>query len=519
MQVENKIALEKPRSFPDYFTVLRAKVVESVKAIAGSRWLPWVIISVGILLRANLYLMNRSLWLDEATQALNIVNRGFLRLLEPLDYNQVAPIGYLMIERLAVRLFGDNELALRLFPFLSGIASLFLFYHVAKRYVQPTAVLIGLALVAFSTVLIYYSQELRQYSSDVSTALVLLWLGLSLYQTEITLSNATVVGLIGAVLVWFSHPAIFVLTGVGATLSLSGLIQRQWKRLLLLSISYLLWVGSFITFYFFFALNKYPNLVTLNIQGGFFLPPPEASNLYLGWLAAKFIGLFQDPLGFAQWGIPLFTFLVGSVWMIRRDGAKLMFLLSPLFFALLASGLRGYPFYGRFLMFIVPSMMLLIAQGTAQIASWLKDRSAFSGILLTGLLILPPALSLNPTTPIIREEIRPVLGYMSQRYHRGDVIYLYYFSVYAYGYYASKVGLPTDNYVNGVASRDNWHKYEEDLSKLKGNARVWIVFAHIYRTTGADEERLFLHFLDNMGTRLDSFSAPGASVYLYDLSH
>ncbi len=492
------------------------ELADGVKAAVNSRWLPWVVIGIGILLRANMYLMNRSLWLDEATQALNIVNRDFLRLLEPLDYNQVAPIGYLMIERLAVRLLGDNEFALRLFPFLSGIASLFLFYHVAKRYVQPPAVLVGLALVAFSSALIYYSQELRQYSSDVSVALVFLWLGLALYQTEIASPKVILAGLIGAVLVWFSHPAIFVLAGIGATLSLSDLIKRHWKRLSLLAISYILWVGSFMIFYIFFALNKYPYLVMINTQGGGFLPPPEASNLYLGWLAAKFIGIFENPLGFAQWGIPAFMFLVGSVWMMHRDGAKLIFLLSPLVFALLASALRGYPFGGRFLMFIVPSMMLLIAEGTAQIASWLNDRAAFLGILLTGLLILPPVISLDPTTPIIREEIRPVLGYLSQHYQKGDVIYLYYFSVYAYWYYAPKVELPTDSYVNGVASRDNWHKYEDDLKKLKGNARVWIVFSHYYR--GADEERLFLHFLDNMGTQLDSFKAPGAAVYLYDLS-
>ncbi len=511
--MDNEVAL-KLRDFSDRVSAARAKIAASARLVAYSRWLPIGIIGIGIVLRANMYLMNRSLWLDEVTQALNIVNRDFLQLLEPLDYN-VAPIGYVMIERLAVRLLGDNEFALRLFPFLSGIASLFLFYHVAKRYVQPTAVLVGLTLVSLSTILIYYSQELRQYSSDVAIALVILWLGLELYQTEITLPKAVLVGLVGALLVWFSHPAIFMLAGVGVTLSLSDLSQRRWNRISLLSISYLLWLGSFAFFYLFFALNKYPNMTA--VFSGTFLPSPQTSNLYVGWFADKFIGMFQSPLGFTQWAMPVFTFLVGGIWMMQRERAKITLLLFPLFFALLASAFRGYPFEGRWLMFIVPSMMLLIADGTTRVAKWLSDREVYAGILFVTLLVIQPLLYSSPPFPANREEIRPVLGYTSQRYKKGDVIYLYYFSVFAYMYYAPKVGLPTDNYVQGVASRNDWHKYEEDLQKLRGNARVWIVFSHSYRTFASDEERLFLHFLDNMGSRLDSFNSPGAAVYLYDL--
>lgn len=73
------------------------------------------------------YLYNRSLWADEAVLALNIVNRSYLELLQPLDYDQAAPIGFLIVEKFAVQLFGDNEYSLRLFPLLSGIISLLLF--------------------------------------------------------------------------------------------------------------------------------------------------------------------------------------------------------------------------------------------------------------------------------------------------------------------------------------------------------------------------------------------------------
>ena len=39
-----------------------------------------------VLLRVRQYATNRSLWQDESSLALNIVERGFRGLLEPLDY-------------------------------------------------------------------------------------------------------------------------------------------------------------------------------------------------------------------------------------------------------------------------------------------------------------------------------------------------------------------------------------------------------------------------------------------------
>ncbi|MCG8347258.1 MAG: hypothetical protein MI924_05695, partial [Chloroflexales bacterium] len=97
------------------------------------------VLGIGVLIRLLQYLANRSIWFDEARIALNITNRSFAELLQPLDYDQAAPLGFLLIERLAVKVLGNSEYALRLWPLVGGIASLFLFYRLSQALLRtPT---------------------------------------------------------------------------------------------------------------------------------------------------------------------------------------------------------------------------------------------------------------------------------------------------------------------------------------------------------------------------------------------
>src|SRR5256885_16763608 len=50
-----------------------------------SRQLVFLLVGVGIFLRVAQYLANRSLWIDEAWLALNLLSRSFEHLTKPLD--------------------------------------------------------------------------------------------------------------------------------------------------------------------------------------------------------------------------------------------------------------------------------------------------------------------------------------------------------------------------------------------------------------------------------------------------
>ena len=78
------------------------------------------ILVYGVAVRLVHYLAGRPLWRDEAALALNIVNRSFAGLIQPLDYNQAAPLGFLALEKATILVGGHSEYALRFWPLVFG---------------------------------------------------------------------------------------------------------------------------------------------------------------------------------------------------------------------------------------------------------------------------------------------------------------------------------------------------------------------------------------------------------------
>src|SRR6185437_4864993 len=208
---------------------------EQLIQIVNLKSLPFIIIGVGIAVRFYQYVLAKSLWL----------NKSFPELLKPLDYGQVAPIGFLFIEKLSVQLLGNNEYVLRLFPFLCGIISLFLFFQIAKRLLGKEAFLIALTLFSLSAYLISYSAQLKQYSTDVTAILLLYAITMYFQSQRLKVSHVSSFGIVGATTIWFSHPSVFVLAGIGICLSLFSLRRKEWREVGQLSIVYIIWLLSF----------------------------------------------------------------------------------------------------------------------------------------------------------------------------------------------------------------------------------------------------------------------------------
>src|SRR5262245_21337611 len=75
-----------------------------------------VILGLGVLLRVVVYLANRTMWLDEMSLAGNLRDKPILDFSEPLSGDQLAPFGFLIVQRAIVKVLGDSNFAMRLVP-------------------------------------------------------------------------------------------------------------------------------------------------------------------------------------------------------------------------------------------------------------------------------------------------------------------------------------------------------------------------------------------------------------------
>ena len=120
------------------------------------------------------YASNRSLWNDESLLALNLIEKPLTDLAGSLDFNQAAPVGFLLTEGIAAKVLGFSEYALRLFQLICGLVSILAFVWLARRTPAPTAAPLAILLFVVADALVYYSSELKPYETDVAAALGLL---------------------------------------------------------------------------------------------------------------------------------------------------------------------------------------------------------------------------------------------------------------------------------------------------------------------------------------------------------
>ena len=72
------------------------------------------------------------------------------------------------------------------------------------------------------------------------------------------------------------------------------------------------------------------------------------------------------PLGvLASAFVALGLFLLGGLSMGMRWRGGFYMLIAPILFTVVASALRQYPFHGRLLLFLIPSVQLLVGEGAA----------------------------------------------------------------------------------------------------------------------------------------------------------
>lgn len=458
---------------------------------------------VGLGFRVGVYLRNPSLWGDEAMLAVNVVHRTPAQLLEPLELNQGAPLGFLLASRGVVSAFGPSELALRAVPLLASLVGFLLFVPFAYRVLPVASARLAVGLFAFSPYLVGYAAEFKQYELDATITVLLLALGRPAWDGTATARDRVRLAVGGAAAVWFAHPAAFVLGGVGASL----LVRRDRGSVVVV----LTWLASFAACYLFFLRKLGQNAYLTDFWAGQFLPLPPVRPGDWAWLAHHVVLLFDKPAGFGgdmgMAGLAAVCAVVGGLSLAKTNGRLVAALAVPLALALLASGLRKYPFAGRLMLFAVPLLLPLVAHGAMVVADQLRPLGAFAKWLVIAAVCVGPANECNGLrkAPLHAEGSREVLAELAAGWRPGDRVFVSHGAVPAFRYYAPAVA-PV---ATGTASG----RVRDELLPLAGSGRVWAVLAHFR----PEDEAAARATLDALGTGGVVVRRPDAVLLRYEL--
>ncbi|HEX7320689.1 MAG TPA: glycosyltransferase family 39 protein [bacterium] len=481
------------------------------------------ILVLGVIFRVGQYACNRSLTEGEAPLAMNILERSYAQLAQPLSYVQAAPVGFLFMQKFMASTFGNTEYTLRFIPLIAGILALVLFYYAARVFLEGTGLLTALVLFAVNDQLIYFASEIKQYSTDVMFATALLLLGLWVIKKSYRIIPLILFGLFSGIAIWFSHPSLFVSAALFCVILVALRRDHKTRNIPWLVIAAVIAISSWLANYIVILAAASRQGELLNFWQRSFMPLPPLSFADIGWIVFAAMRIFKNPGGFSVYDalIAACACLTGLAVYWKTKKIYALILILPILLTLFASGFHIYPFEGRLLLFLVPFIAVMIAAGAEKVREVFSRTSKTAGALALALIMAYPVGSAcyHLAKPRAPEELRLVLVELQCRRAPDQTIYVYYGAVNAFKYYARTFGFETDGYIQGVEARDNWQKYYDDLKKLAsgGHKRAWVIMSHISTWNGVDEEKLFISYLDLLGKKVDAIRAPGAAAYLYDL--
>lgn len=386
------LPLDSPVKFPNSFAISSED-----KTTSSVQWkLIGMFLVFGLLLRFSRFLMQFPLWEDEAFLCANLISRNYFQLLEPLQYHQVSPVFFLWIQLTVVKIFGYHEFSLRMFPFLCSLASLGLYYHVAKRLLSGYALVIAIGIFTVAYPNIRYAAEAKQYSSDLLVGLIFLaiilewWRSASFHDSiHSQHSNRWLWGLL--VFTPFglglSYPAVFAAGAaslfLGIVILRNALAQRSLFSVKSL-VPWLIWnvvlVSSFLLIMSLAARGQ--NESELDWMGDYWkdtFPPMSTPAELPGWLLKIHAGsLLAFPVGgeHGASSLTLISLIAGAVLIWRKQKLLAVLLFSPAMLHLIAAGLERYPYGGhvKFSMHMGAMVCLVSGLGAAWIMAEVGNR-------------------------------------------------------------------------------------------------------------------------------------------------
>jgi hypothetical protein len=407
-----------------------------------------------------------------------------------------------------------------------------MFLVVARRTLSAPAAGAALLLFAVLDGPIYYSAEAKQYELDVLGTLLVLAACLRVAQEpRPTRRTWVLLAAVGVVIPWFSHAATLVVVSSAGVLLLFAGLRRERRRLRALAAVAGLWALSAVAVY----LVNIEELAGQGLGEEFIqLPPRSAADVR--FLADSFAEIVRgvDALALSP-AIGLLAIALvaaGAVSLLRRAPDLLALLVTPIALAAVVSSFERYPWGGRFTLFLLPLIVLLLVEGVVALARAPVPAAAAIAAAAFAAVAIPPAATAarHLAEPRKKEELRPLVRILGERYRAGDSVFVDDRGQIAFRYYARNrqvagdpapfrlpLGSVADRRTRQRALRSERPWFVIGSPRLRSSevprrARVWVLLSHDLGRNGR-----LLQALDDRGRRMFTATRTGVVLVLYDL--
>ena len=378
--------------------------------------LVFAVVIFGLICRITQYLLDSSLWCDESFVALNVIHKSFSGLFGPLDWNEPAPPGFLVAEKLVVAILGPSEDALRLLPLVAGLAALLLFAPLARRICgDGPAMIWAVVLFAAWPTAIAQAGTLKHFSLDMLASIILLSL-VPARQATVQPARLLLWGAFSASAVWLSFAGVFTVAGTDLVLAARILRGSPARQRIVLAIANLMVLISIAALAGPALAQRSSGLMGYWRTNHAF--PDTSSVLGLAlWLAHSLLSFCAYFWRAPGWIIlPIAALGIATFWQAGMHDTTLM-LLVPMVLALAASFAHVWPFGGnQHMSFAAPAMLLIIGQGCETIRRELSRRRRWLGEAALAALIAPVFLNsaYRAIFPRPNSDLRSVVEFFQQ---------------------------------------------------------------------------------------------------------
>lgn len=346
------------------------------------RW-TWVFLGLHLAWLLLRYALGFPLWGDEGFVAVNLQEKSFAELIQPLEYGQVAPLLWWWLEKATYLLFGGSVWALRLPALLAAIVTTWLLLRLFLRALPQPSALFAFAVFAVAYYPLRHGVELKPYAFDLLWAAAMLNLALDLFAPQAQPQPARarrqllalmILSLLG---VWGSMPSLFLSAALGlacvwywrpAQRAAHGAPPLPFALLLLWGTALMADAAWMVQVFAGPHTAAAPWLPAMDMWTRTFPPleqwwriPDWWLTMHTGWLSAYPTG--GPPPGSAlNFGL----IVIGAIglWRTKRR-FFLWLLLGPLLFNFVAAAMGRYPYGGsiRVSIYLAPAMCLLLGHG------------------------------------------------------------------------------------------------------------------------------------------------------------